>query len=47
MPQWMYRKPPAIMVATPESLNILVTSKTGITWFGGKTAVILLLFILP
>ena len=39
--QRMYRRPPEILVTTPESLNILVTSKTGRAMLGGVTAVIL------
>ncbi|MFH0785322.1 MAG: DEAD/DEAH box helicase [Pseudomonadota bacterium] len=39
--QRMYRKPPEILVTTPESLNILVTSKSGRAMLGGVAAVIL------
>ncbi len=39
--QRMYRKPPEILVTTPESLNILVTSKAGRAMLGGVAAVIL------
>jgi ATP-dependent Lhr-like helicase len=37
----MYRRPPEIFITTPESLNILVTSKSGRTMLGGVAAVIL------
>ena len=37
----MYRKPPEIFITTPESLNILVTSKSGRTILSGVAAVIL------
>ncbi len=39
--QRMYRKPPEILVTTPESLNLLVTSKAGRAMLGGVVAVIL------
>ncbi|KJR97034.1 MAG: ATP-dependent helicase [Desulfobulbaceae bacterium BRH_c16a] len=37
----MYRKPPEIFITTPESLNILVTSKSGRALLTGVAAVIL------
>ncbi len=37
----MYRRPPEIFITTPESLNILVTSKSGRAILTGVTAVIL------
>lgn len=39
--QRMYRRPPEILVTTPESLNILVTSRSGRAMLGGVAAVIL------
>ncbi len=39
--QRMYRKPPEIFITTPESLNILVTSKNGRALLTGVAAVIL------
>lgn len=39
--QRMYRRPPEIFITTPESLNILVTSKSGRALLTGVAAVIL------